>query len=44
MKPVRALREAEAEADKAFDWYEEQSESAAISFSADLHEAFPRNP
>jgi plasmid stabilization system protein ParE len=40
MKPVRILREAEAEADKAFDWYEEQSDSAAVGFSEELQEAF----
>jgi plasmid stabilization system protein ParE len=40
MKSVRILREAEAEVDKALDWYEEQSESAAAGFSVELQEAF----
>jgi len=40
MKPVRALALAEAEADRAFDWYENQSELAAAGFSAELQEAF----
>jgi plasmid stabilization system protein ParE len=40
LKPVRVLHQAEAEADKAFDWYEGQSESAASGFAAELRDAF----
>jgi toxin ParE1/3/4 len=47
MKPLDVLYQAETEADVTFDWYWEQSESAAIGFSSELREAFAairRNP
>ncbi len=40
MKPVQVLPQAETEANKAFDWYEEQSEVAAGRFSLELRKAF----
>jgi plasmid stabilization system protein ParE len=40
MKPLEVLYQAEAEADAAFEWYWEHSETAAIGFSAELREAF----
>jgi plasmid stabilization system protein ParE len=40
MKPIRVHPEARAEARKAVLWYLEQSESAAIGFSAELQDVF----
>jgi len=40
MKPVQVHPEAEAEADRAFEWYWTQSESAALRFDAELRDAY----
>ena len=39
-KPIQVHSQARAEARKAVLWYLEQSESAAVGFSAELQEAF----
>ncbi len=40
MKPVKFIAEAEREADQALDWYESQSASAEVRFTAELQAAY----